>query len=406
MTARRCFLIGIGMGNPATLTFEARELLRAAPLVAGARRMLDCVADIMTGSRFEGYSADSVAEAFAACRGSGAPCVLFSGDTGFHSGATALRVRLEADGWTVTTCPGISSAQYLAARLGRSWQDWRLESAHGAGCDLGCAFAPANGERVFFLTGGAVLPCTIATYLCDHGFPDAALTVASRLSYADEHMWQGSAAAYCGQADAEPACVLVERALPALPCGALDDGFFLRGGHDAAVVPMTKRFVRAAVLSLLAPADGDCVWDIGAGTGAVTIDLARAARCHVYAVEARAEACALIAENRRRAGCANVDVVHGHAPEAFSRLPTPQAVFVGGSGGALPAIVRAVCDTGARLVVSAATLETLSACERLSREQGRRCDVTQLSVAVTRAVGSHHLLSAQNPVWLVSFGAP
>lgn len=399
---RSCTLIGIGMGNLATLTQEARDALAAAPLVAGAERVLAAVQHLVRGKTLASFDARTIAAAFAAADGN--PCAVFSGDTGFYSGATGLRALLESEGWTVRTLCGITTAQYFAARLGEPWQDWHLASAHGTDCDLGIALSYA--PRTFFLTGGSITVRSIAQFLLDRDC-DATLTVGSRLSYLDdnaEHIFSGSPAEILARDDYDErlACVLVTRAVPDLPRAALPDDFFVRS--RAPLIPMTKQFVRAAALALLAVRDGETVWDIGAGTGAVSMDLARSAHCAVYAVEENAAVCALIRQNRAKAGAVNVAVCPGRAPQALSGLPAPAAVFVGGSDGDMDAILRAVYqkNPATRVAAACVTLETLAQLQATARALGRGYEAAQLSVARTKAAGAYHLLAAQNPVWLVT----
>ncbi|MDE7227361.1 MAG: precorrin-6y C5,15-methyltransferase (decarboxylating) subunit CbiE [Treponemataceae bacterium] len=397
---RTCTLIGIGMGNPATLTQEARDALAAAPLVAGAERVLAAVQHLVRGKTLAAFDARTIAAAFAAADGT--PCAVFSGDTGFYSGATGLRALLESEGWTVRTLCGITTAQYFAARIGEPWQEWHLASAHGTDCDLGIALSYA--PRTFFLTGGSITVRAIAQFLLDREC-DATLTVGSRLSYsAAEHIFSGSPAEILARDDYDErlACVLVTHAVPDLPRAALPDDFFVRS--RAPLIPMTKQFVRAAALALLAVRDGETVWDIGAGTGAVSMDLARSAHCAVYAVEQLAAACALIRQNRTKAGAVNVAVCPGRAPQVLSGLPAPAAVFVGGSDGDMDAILRAVYqkNPAARVVAACVTLETLAQLQATARALGRDYEAAQLSVARTKAAGAYHLLAAQNPVWLVT----
>lgn len=388
------------MGNPATLTQEARDALAAAPLVAGAERVLAAVQHLVRGKTLAAFDARTIAAAFAAADGT--PCAVFSGDTGFYSGATGLRALLESEGWTVRTLCGITTAQYFAARIGEPWQEWHLASAHGTDCDLGIALSYA--PRTFFLTGGSITVRAIAQFLLDREC-DATLTVGSRLSYsAAEHIFSGSPAEILARDDYDErlACVLVTHAVPDLPRAALPDDFFVRS--RAPLIPMTKQFVRAAALALLAVRDGETVWDIGAGTGAVSMDLARSAHCAVYAVEQLAAACALIRQNRTKAGAVNVAVCPGRAPQVLSGLPAPAAVFVGGSDGDMDAILRAVYqkNPAARVVAACVTLETLAQLQATARALGRDYEAAQLSVARTKAAGAYHLLAAQNPVWLVT----
>ena len=192
----------------------------------------------------------------------------------------------------------------------------------------------------------------------------------------------------------EAAEVLPRRA----PC--LPDEAFERGD-----VPMTKQEVRAAVLAKLAVRPEDILWDVGAGTGSVSVELALAApRGRVYAVECRPEGCALIKANREKFRTRNLVLVEGLAPDALSDLPAPDAVFIGGSKGSLAAIVDAALDKNpdARICVSAIALESLSAAVAALTAKGRNVQVSQIAVSRAKAVGGLHLMMAQNPIYLIT----
>ena len=180
----------------------------------------------------------------------------------------------------------------------------------------------------------------------------------------------------------------------------LPDEAFERGD-----VPMTKQEVRAAVLAKLAVRPEDILWDVGAGTGSVSVELALAApRGRVYAVECRPEGCALIKANREKFRTRNLVLVEGLAPAALSDLPAPDAVFIGGSKGSLAAIVDAALDKNpdARICVSAIALETLSAAVTALTAKGRTVQVSQIAVSRAKAVGGLHLMMAQNPIYLIT----
>lgn len=169
---------------------------------------------------------------------------------------------------------------------------------------------------------------------------------------------------------------------------------------------MTKQEVRAVALAKLRLTATDTVWDVGAGTGSVSIEAALVARAgSVWAVERNAAGVRLIRENADTFGCGNVHAVPGVAPEALAKLPVPDAVFVGGSAGELPSIVEAALEQNSqvRLCVPCVTVETLTeACALLSGSRFRGFEACQVSAARAEAVGSHHLMKAQNPVFLVS----
>ena len=181
----------------------------------------------------------------------------------------------------------------------------------------------------------------------------------------------------------------------------IPDELFIRGD-----VPMTKQEVRAVALAKLRLTATDTVWDVGAGTGSVSIEAALVARAgSVWAVERNAAGVRLIRENADAFGCGNVLAVPGVAPEVLSKLPAPDAVFVGGSAGELPFIVEAALEKSSqvRLCVPCVTVEPLTeACALLSGSRFKGFEACQVSAARAEAVGSHHLMKAQNPVFLVS----
>ena len=181
----------------------------------------------------------------------------------------------------------------------------------------------------------------------------------------------------------------------------IPDELFIRGD-----VPMTKQEVRAVALAKLRLTATDTVWDVGAGTGSVSIEAALVARAgSVWAVERNAAGVRLIRENADAFGCGNVHAVPGVAPEALAKLPAPDVVFVGGSAGELPSIVEAALEKNSqvRLCVPCVTVETLTeACALLSGSRFKGFEACQVSAARAEAVGSHHLMKAQNPVFLVS----
>ena len=391
-------LIGMGSGQPENLTLQGLAALRQADLILGARRLLAVLPAGCTENRAAAYRPDEVAELLQTSGAENAVLV-YSGDTGFYSGASSMMEKLEALGVRARVLPGLSSIQLLAAALGRPWQGWNLVSAHGRTCDP--VAECMQGRPTFFLTGGSEDPATLCAQLAAEGFGDVQGVVGQCLGTPEEKLFRGSVKELAAGRFNSLSVLLVE-AVEGLPrrTPGLPDEAFERGD-----VPMTKQEVRAAVLAKLAVRPEDILWDVGAGTGSVSVELALAApRGRVYAVECRPEGCALIKANREKFRTRNLVLVEGLAPDALSDLPAPDAVFIGGSKGSLAAIVDAALDKNpdARICASAIALETLSAAVAALTAKGRTVQVSQIAVSRAKAVGGLHLMMAQNPIYLIT----
>lgn len=391
-------LIGMGSGQPENLTLQGLAALRQADLILGARRLLAVLPAGCTENRAAAYRPDEVAELLQTSGAENAVLV-YSGDTGFYSGASSMMEKLEALGVRARVLPGLSSIQLLAAALGRPWQGWNLVSAHGRTCDP--VAECMQGRPTFFLTGGSEDPATLCAQLAAEGFGDVQAVVGQCLGTPEEKIFRGSVKELAAGRFNSLSVLLVEAAevLPRRAPGLPDEAF------ERDDVPMTKQEVRAAVLAKLAVRPEDILWDVGAGTGSVSVELALAApRGRVYAVECRPEGCVLIKANREKFRTRNLVLVEGLAPAALSDLPAPDAVFIGGSKGSLAAIVDAALDKNpdARICVSAIALETLSAAVAALTAKGRTVQVSQIAVSRARAVGGLHLMMAQNPIYLIT----
>ena len=391
-------LVGMGSGTPGSLTMQGLNALREAELIIGARRLLESLPDGCTGNRAPLYKIEEICALLRTTEAAHV-AVAYSGDTGFYSGASALCRALDAAGLSYMVCPGLSSVQLLAAALGCPWQDWKLVSAHGCACTP--ALVCSADTPTFFLTGGSETPATLCEKLTQSSCGNVQATVGENLGTAAQRLVRGTAQELARQEFAALSVLLVEpcpalqRRVPGLP-----DEAFERGD-----VPMTKQEVRAAVLAKLAVRPEDILWDVGAGTGSVSVELALAApRGRVYAVECRPEGCVLIKANREKFRTRNLVLVEGLAPAALSDLPAPDAVFIGGSKGSLAAIVDAALDKNpdARICVSAIALETLSAAVAALTAKGRTVQVSQIAVSRAKAVGGLHLMMAQNPIYLIT----
>lgn len=390
-------LVGTGSGVSGSITAQGLATLQEATLIIGAKRLLESLPETCTQNRIAMYKIDEILSVLETTKEQFIALV-YSGDTGFYSGASALCRALDERKMKYTVIPGLSSVQLLSAALHEPWQDWNLVSAHGCACDP--VAACGTGKPTFFLTGGEVTPAAICKKLAEAGWGEVQAAVGESLGTAKEKIIQ-STIQKMSETDFAPLCVLLVRAckIPTRRVSGLPDDAFIRGK-----TPMTKQEVRAAALAKLAVRPTDILWDIGAGTGSVSVEMALAApRGHVYAVECEADACALIKQNRDKFNIYNLTLVEGKAPAKLADIPAPDAVFVGGSKGNLPEILDAVlnANSNARLCVSAIALETLQTAITAFAAHGLTAQVTQIAVSRSSLVGGMHLMKANNPVFLI-----
>ena len=397
-TSSRVTILGAGPGDMGSLTLAAEKACQKAGLIIGSKRICEALA------RFGKPTAAAVdpREIEALIRGSGETniVVAMSGDTGFFSGAKVLTERI-ADLHPVLI-PGISSVSYFCSRVGTSWDDAVLASLHGRSCNI-AAKIRANA-KVIVLTGGPQGVRRLAEHLSANALGSVLLTVGENLSYENEKITTGKASDICQMDFDGLSLVLAQNPLAAsaVTSHGRPDEDFVR----AEKIPMTKQEVRAVLLSKLRLTKNAVCWDVGAGTGSVSLEMAECCEDgEVYAVEQKEEACRVIEENKCRLGVTNVTVVRGIAPACLAPLPAPTHVFIGGSGGKLREILAAVLEKSpeARIVISAVTLETIAeAAEAMNALPLGEVETVLVNVSRSKKLGGYHLLVAQNPVYIFS----
>lgn len=389
-------VIGIGPGNGDMLTAEAKAVLAQCDVVIGAKSVAESLHTAKpVFHEFLPQKVRAVLDEHPSIRHA---AVVMRGDVGFYSGTKKLLAAL--GGYDVNVIPGISSTVYFAAKLGISWDDAALISLHGR--DASLIHTVKNNRKIFALTGGENTVDAVCRKLCEFGFGSLSVTVGERLSYSDEKITRGCAADFAENAFDSLSVLYIENesAVRRHRHGIADEEF-LRGD-----VPMTKSEVRTISMAKLGlPADA-VVYDVGAGTGSVSVECALAAYDgQVYAIEKESDAAELIRQNQIKFGCENLHVVEGLAPDALADLPVPTHAFIGGSSGNLREILAVLLEKNpdVRIVVNAITVETQTEAAECAKLFGfSEYETVSVNIARSRKVGRYHMMTAQNPVSVIT----
>ena len=396
----RVNIVGIGPGNPDLLTGEARQAIAASNILLGDKRMLSAFAD-SSKTVYDTIKTSAIAEVAAkADPASDVLAVLVSGDVGFFSLAKTISGKLP-DCECVRYC-GISSLVYFASKLQLSWDDAKIVSMHGR--DQNLVAAVAQNKKVFSLTGGDHSPQALCKQLCEHGLGQVLVYVGENLSYPEEKITQGTAEEISALSFPSLSVMMLlndEANCFEQTVHGLADDLFMRSK-----VPMTKQEVRSVSMSKLMPKATDVIYDIGAGTGSCSVELALIAKQgKVWAFERNPVAVELLGKNKELFGLTNLDVIAGEALENIKTMPAPDCVFVGGSGGDLCEMLDVIYakNSKCRIVINAITVETLAQVAAYYKEHpDYSLEIVNVFVARSKKLGSYNLMMAQNPVYVMT----
>lgn len=393
------YVVGVGPGSPSFLTAEAAKIIKEADCVAAAPRN----AALAEGHR-NILPLGDFAAAFEKIRlelEKGSVAVLVSGDPGIYSLLPLIKKKFPAA--RLRVIPGVSAMQYLCCEAGESHERAAILSGHGRPVSAACLLTAADrNEKTIFFCGSDKSPRWVCETLAANDIENIEVTVGERLSYPDQRVSRGTPGQLSGRQFDPLSVVLIRNSAPwTPPLGRLGDDDFIRSG-----VPMTKSEVRSVILDKLELTRGAALWDIGAGTGSVSVSAAlMCPDCEIYAVDSDARAAALTEGNRKKFHCFNMRVLHGRGSEVISGLPVPTHVFIGGSGGELRDILTRVAGLGrrVRVVVSAVSLRTLGeACAVMDGDGFSQFEAVQLAVSRSKALGESRIMAAQNPVMICS----
>ncbi|MDB5349737.1 MAG: precorrin-6y C5,15-methyltransferase (decarboxylating), CbiE subunit,precorrin-6Y [Planctomycetota bacterium] len=403
-------IVGIGDDGLSGLTESAKKTVLGADVVLGAEATLRLLADLpgrkVTLDPEMTAALRQVREALSAR----APVLVNYGDPLFYGVARYLCDRLGKDQFEVV--PHVSSMQLAFARVKESWEDAYLTSLAGRPIES-VIDRIRTAEKVGLFSSDAYPPARLAQSLLDHGIDYFRAYVCENLGQPDERVTQAELPDLV-EMDFDPLHVLILVRKPNRPDRAAKLGRYRLFGNPDDVFAqsqpkrelITQAEVRSIALAQLDIRPTSIVWDIGAGSGSVSIEAAQLASLGtVFAIEPDPGDLALIAANAESFGVPNVRPIPGRAPEALSGLPDPDAIFIGGTGRQVEPVLKAAYDRlvpGGRLALNVAAIDSLAAAHKTLKELAG--EVLIWNIAVSRGIDQMERVRFQavNPTFLLA----
>ncbi len=368
-TEPKVHIIGVGNDGLQGLTSAAQELLRSADLVLGSDQALSWVGDSNAQQVRIGPNLQEIVRTLEANLGQKRMVVVASGDPLFYGVARYLCDQIGKENFEVL--PHVSSMQLAFARVKESWEEAYLTNL--ATHPLESVLDRIRiAETVGLFTSEKDNPSAIARQLLARGLDYFRAYVCENLGAPDERVTQGELSEIA-EIEFAPLNVMILRRKPGRPdLPSLTSGRRRFGNPDDVFVQsrpksglITQLEVRAIALAEMNLQPGNVVWDIGAGSGSLAIEAAQLTDPGiVYAIEQDAADYHLILANAENFGVRNLKAIHGTAPGVFSDLPSPDAIFIGGTGQEVSRLIEAAFSKllpGGRLAMNVATMEMLSA---------------------------------------------
>jgi precorrin-6Y C5,15-methyltransferase (decarboxylating) len=407
MPKGKVYIVGVAPSGATSLLPEASRLLERAEMVFGGRRLLDMFPSI-SGEKIA--VRNNLAEVTGAIKrnlGRKRMVVLASGDPNLYGIASYLTAKLGSN--AVDIIPNVSAMQLAFARIKESWQDAVFLSVHSRPIEDIVETVRLNNKLGIF-TDDKHTPADVARVLLEHGVDGYRAYVCQDLGGKDEKVIKTDLGGLA-KIKPSPLNILIllrekSRSRPPQILGIPETSFYRRPPHRANKGFITKQEVRAVSLAKLALTENSIVWDIGAGSGAISIEasfLARKGR--VFTIEKNDKDIAIIRKNLNKFNAPNVEVIKAFAPDGLGKLPAPTAVFIGGSGGRMKKIVDFVSrkiKPGGRIVLNIVALENLSTAVDALRARGFLSEVTLINTARSTGVAELTRLEALDPVFVVT----
>lgn len=399
---KKVSIVGIGVGELSYLHKKAITTIESSDCLIGAKRMIESFHRI-NKEAFISIDSSEIYDFISNSKTHEKFCVLVSGDTGFYSLSKKLtELYINNVDVDLENIPAISSLQYFCSKLNIPWDDIRTISAHGRSINI--ISNVMFNQKTFMLIGGSTRPDDICKLLCSKGLGHLKVSVGENLSYENERIIEDRAD-NVAHMEFDTLAVMIVHNDEAINLSeglrSIKDDEFITGK-----VPMTKSEVRTISISKLNLKNDSIVYDIGAGTGSVSIEAAlKLSNGTLYAIEKNEEAVVLIKKNIEKFKAYNVNVIKNTAPEGLVDLPKPDCVFIGGSSGNMGKIIEAVLNKNphVNVVINTIALESLNevlAC--MDKYKFENVEVVNVSVSRAKKVGAYNMMIGQNPIYVIS----
>lgn len=400
-------LVGIGLGNPNLLTKAAISALERSSVIIGAKRIVDSVKEDFPNKKyFTEYNTEKIIEIIRENMDN-ETAVVFSGDISLFSGSLKLFDKLKAlveekdfKDCNINTYPGISSLSYLCAKSNTDISKVKILSFHGKK-ELLYHNIDSN-EYTFIITSKAEGVKEICRKLISFGFFELYIILGENLSYDNERITIGTASDLLGMDISDLNCMIISNpdADKSISIGLPDEAF----ARDK--VPITKSEVRAVIMSKLDISPESICYDIGAGSGSISIEMSRLAyEGKVYAIEKNPVAVELIKKNIHNFSAENIELIHAKAPDGLDNILDADKIFIGGSAGELISMMEMIFTSkkNPTIVISAITMETIAQITeivKLAKEKGYDTEITAVNISKSKEVGPYNMMIAQNMVFI------
>ena len=408
MPKDKVHIIGVAPDGASSLLPEAHRLVNRAEIVFGGKRLLDMFPSLTSEKITIRNNLAEATDLIKRNRGHKRIVVLASGDPNFYAIASYLTDKLGKD--VVDIIPNVSAMQLAFARIKESWEDAVFVSVHSRPIEDIVETVRSN-HKIGIFTDDEHTPAAIAKVLLEHGVDGYQAYICQNLGRKDEKVIETDLHSLCETKLSPLNILILLRVQQKKPAGTLyprllgipDEEFHQRRPKEGLI---TKQEVRAVSLAKMRLTDESVLWDIGAGSGAVSIEasfLVRKGR--IYAIEKNDADIAIIKKNLQKFHVPNVEVVQAFAPDNLGKLPEPTAVFIGGSGGRMEEILDFVSHRlkpGGCIVINIVALENLSAAVNALKVRGFLPDVTLVNIARSTSVMELTRFEALNPVFVVT----